>query len=91
MHLLFEQNDKVTFAENSLTFILSWLSDVDESGRDLSLESSCFDDENEGLGMDHLYTCTVKIINMSINTLCCIKKECLNERCNFMIVEDQGY
>lgn len=36
--------------------MLSWLGDADESDCDLPLESSCMDDENDGLGMDHLYT-----------------------------------
>jgi len=37
--------------------MLSWLGDVDdEFGWDLSLESPCLDDENDGLGIDHLYT-----------------------------------
>lgn len=40
--------------------MLSWLGDVDESGCDLSLKSSFLDDENDGLGMDHLYTYSVK-------------------------------
>lgn len=48
--------------------MLSWLGDVDESGSDLSLESSCLDDENDGLGMDHLYTYIGSVI-ININSL----------------------
>lgn len=36
--------------------MLSWLGDANESGCDLLFESSCIDDENDGLGIDHLYT-----------------------------------
>jgi len=40
------------------TFMLSWFGDADVCDCDLTLESSCLDDENDGLGMDHLYTYT---------------------------------
>lgn len=56
--------------------MLSSLGDVDKSVNDLSLESSCLDDENDGLGMDHLYTYIYIIIILVLLIIfanrCCI-------------------
>lgn len=74
--------------------MLSSLGDVDKSVNDLSLESSCLDDENDGLGMDHLYTCIYIIIILLLSIIFanrrCVQEKTFLKICYFMIVEDQG-